>query len=262
MKYCVSGRQPLSVLERADEVRLQYKDHDILIDYSEKLPDKTFILDIPESAAVDLPLLHAYAEKVNLILCVETLQSLRVFHKEEGFQSYLRQVITDWTDLDAVVALDPSSIAIGGELAFSLPQVKSITGDIPLRAVANNTKQGNIPHPFHKENYRYFWIRPEDVIYYDKYIHSIDFICNELSKEETLLHIYKENGEYNGNLNLMFTDLNQNIDNRIFPEEFAITRMTCGQRCFKGEPCSYCFSVFAFGKAMREAHYNNKKDSK
>ena len=30
MKYCVSGRQPMSVLKGADEIRIEYKDKEIL----------------------------------------------------------------------------------------------------------------------------------------------------------------------------------------------------------------------------------------
>lgn len=48
MKYCISGRQKKSVLRQADEIKMQYKDKDRLIDYIEEFPDKTFILSIPK----------------------------------------------------------------------------------------------------------------------------------------------------------------------------------------------------------------------
>ena len=48
MKYAVSGRQPKSVLQQADEIKMMYQDRERLIDYIEELSDKTFILEIPK----------------------------------------------------------------------------------------------------------------------------------------------------------------------------------------------------------------------
>lgn len=47
MKYCLSGRQPLSVLKKCDEIKVEYCDKDKIIDYLEPLFDKTIILDVP-----------------------------------------------------------------------------------------------------------------------------------------------------------------------------------------------------------------------
>ena len=46
MKYCVAGRQPYSVLKKADEVKVQYRDIDRILDFIEKIPDKIVILEV------------------------------------------------------------------------------------------------------------------------------------------------------------------------------------------------------------------------
>ena len=65
MKYCISGRQQKVILEKADEIKMQYKDKDRLINYIEDYKDKTFILEIPkeEQENIDWPLLNAFKEK-------------------------------------------------------------------------------------------------------------------------------------------------------------------------------------------------------
>ena len=78
MKYAVSGRQPKSVLQQADEIKMMYQDRERLIDYIEELSDKTFILEIPKevvSEDIDWDLYKAYSEKVNFILCINNLHS-------------------------------------------------------------------------------------------------------------------------------------------------------------------------------------------
>ena len=52
MKYCLSARQPDSVLKKADEIKIELRDFKAIPDYVEKYADKTLILEfenmIPE----------------------------------------------------------------------------------------------------------------------------------------------------------------------------------------------------------------------
>ena len=47
MRYCVSGRQPYSVMKRADEIKVAYADRDRIMDFVEKILDK---IECPKSA--------------------------------------------------------------------------------------------------------------------------------------------------------------------------------------------------------------------
>ena len=62
MKYCISGRQPYSVLKQADEIKVKHNDKGRIMDFVEKIPDKTIILDMPEFDA-DFATWHMYDEK-------------------------------------------------------------------------------------------------------------------------------------------------------------------------------------------------------
>jgi len=85
------------------------------------------------------------------------------------------------------------------------------------------------------------YIRPEDIDTYAEFIEHFEFDAdNSLQKEHTLYHVYAENKNWPGNLNLLLTYLNMDVDNRgfeVIPVEegdtkiFAHRRVNCGQRC-------------------------------
>lgn len=96
------------------------------------------------------------------------------------------------------------------------------------------------------------YIRPEDVDIYEKYISHIEFITQNLEQERTLIKIYQNDKKWPGNLNLLLTNLNYNIDNRGFEllpgykeKEFAERRLRCAQKCQENPVrCRFCPTVF------------------
>ena len=47
MRFCINGRQPYSVIKKADEIKFAYADKDKIIDLVENYSDKIIILDVP-----------------------------------------------------------------------------------------------------------------------------------------------------------------------------------------------------------------------
>ena len=79
--------------------------------------------------------------------------------------------------------------------------------------------------------------------------------------EKTLLHIYKENEMWPGNLNLLIKGFGINVDNRALPDDIGEIRTKCGQRCMSRGTCNYCNTAILFAEALRKKHeeLNNKK---
>ena len=46
MKYCLNSRQNKEYLDKADEIKVEYRDRDFIFELCEKYPDKTLILNI------------------------------------------------------------------------------------------------------------------------------------------------------------------------------------------------------------------------
>lgn len=256
MKYCVSGRQPYPIMKQADEIKVQYQDKDRILDFIEKIPDKTILLDIPvEETQFPWETLLMYKEKLNLILGIRNLMLVEVF-KTQGFQWYWPYPINTYDELREIAKMEPAYILLAPPLSFSLDRVHQIT-QIPIRLTANVAYEPFIP----RENGicgRY--IRPEDVAQYEQYVTALEFIEPDLKKEITLLHIYKDNQTWPGNLNLLIKGLNYDVDNRALPDEFASRRMTCGQRCKETGRCHFCQMAFSYANAIRKEYYKHLKD--
>jgi hypothetical protein len=106
-------------------------------------------------------------------------------------------------------------------------------------------------------------VRPEDTAAYAKYIDTFEFRTfgeDWITKEATLLHVYKDNAMWPGNLNLLITNLNVNVDNRAFPTDFGEIRCNCGQRCERNGTCHLCDSTFLFVAQLKKEH-NKRKNS-
>ena len=44
MKYCLNSRQNKEYLDKADEIKVEYRDRDFIFELCEKYPEKTIIL--------------------------------------------------------------------------------------------------------------------------------------------------------------------------------------------------------------------------
>lgn len=252
MKFCVSGRQPYSVLKRADEIKVMYQDKDIILDFINSIPDKEIILDVPDVEA-DFKLWHVYDEKFKAFyIALHNLTRAKELNKE-NIKWYWPYPITSFYELREVVYLNPSYIMIGAPLSFDLKAVVEITKEIPIRMIANMAKPAYLITDNDSYNITGQWIRPEDVDAYSEYISTIEFdgISNNLQREETLLHIYKEVGSWPGNLNLILEEFNYNVDNRAIPEELVAVRMNCGQRCMRDGACRRCYNSIIFADKLR-----------
>ena len=256
MKYCLSGRQPLSALRQADEIKMKFEDIDRIIDYVKEFPDKTIIYEIPKDVInVDWKLLEMFSQQVTLVVA---LHDLRLIPKclEFGLKYYWAYPITSYYELQGILALNPYYIFIGAPLCFNLEHVHN-TSNALIRMCPNVAYDSYIPRA---DGICGQWVRPEDTKIYEPYVNTFEFIADDLEKERTLLKIYKDDGEWPGNLNILITNLKINIDNRAIPDEFGAIRVRCGQRCMQHGTCHYCQSAFRFAEALRNKYYEMQQE--
>ena len=67
MKYCLSARQPDSVLKKADEIKIELRDYRAIPDYIDKYPDKVLILEMENELQekFNWELIEMYSKKHN-----------------------------------------------------------------------------------------------------------------------------------------------------------------------------------------------------
>lgn len=247
MKYCISNRQPKLILSQADEIKVRYEDRNTIIDLIEDYPNTTIILTIPRGEEIDWGRAQLYAEKTNFILAIEDL-SLVPQCKSNGISFYWSYPIANFYELSQIALLEPAYLFVVAPAAFSMNLIKQIT-DIPVRVSPCPIYYDYLPT---ENRLKDFWIRPEDTKYYEEYVTTYEFFQFDLGIERTLIHIYKDNQEWNGNLNLLLTNLNVNVDNRGIPDEFGPTRIKCGQRCMSGGHCRFCDRAVSFSNVIKK----------
>lgn len=262
MKYCVSGRQPYSVLRQADEVRVAYRDRDRIMDFIEQIPDKRIILEVDSQIApIEQKTWEMYQEKFpQFCVAISNLHMAKDMD-EAGVRWFWPFPITTYYELRWIIAMNPCYIVLGAPLCFELEQVKKIT-QIPIRFTPNLAVPSYLTHMTDTPNFCGPWIRPEDVKYYEDYIDVMEFYNNDdkLKTEEVLLEVYQK-GIWPGNLNLLLSELNFNVDNRAIVEDLGPRRVNCGQRCMETGTCHLCESALRFADQLRKVHNERSKES-
>ena len=247
MKYCLSSRQTNEYLKRADEIKVKYRDRDIIYDYSQKYPTAHIILELPlNNEGANWVEINNYARVCNgrLILCLANLKDIPKC-KELNVKYYYGFPIGSFYELQSLKALGVCYFRLTAPAFFQLDLVKKL--GIPVRAVPNVCYDAYFPH---ENGIHGQWIRPEDVSTYDEYIEVFEFEDADLDKERALYRIYHDDGEWPGNLELIFTNLNYSVENKYLlkTDTLAKRRVVCGQRCQEGRSCGLCEMCLDFGK--------------
>ena len=203
---------------------------------------------------IDISLWQMYDEKFagGFYIASHSFADIDILN-QNNIKWYWPYPITSFYELQMVLAFKPSQIVLGAPLSFSLSLVDNQCPEVKKRMVINKAKPDYIPAVGTFEAIVGQWVRPEDVAAYEPYIDVMEFDCvgeAPLRKEETLLHIYKENKFWPGNLNLLIDDLGINVDNRAIPNEFGERRVNCEQRCMHSANCHFCDMAIKFAKNL------------
>ena len=245
MKYCLSARQTKEILKQADEILVEAKDYRVIPDYFYNYPDTIIILDLPkEQNEVSKDTLLTYSKASNnFIVRLNNLDDLK-WYKENGIKFYYRYPVSTFYDVQGLIYLGAEYIAIMAPLTFQMDKLKTL--NVKFRMVPNVAYDAYIPR---KNGIHGQWVRPEDLEYYEN-IAVFEFEDADLQKEKTLFDIYKNKKKWNGNLNLLITNLNHNVDNRSILPETGKMRSNCGQRCQTSGNCHFCDLSLTFNSKV------------
>lgn len=255
MKYCLSGRQTNIYLSKADEIFVEEQDYRYISDLIIEHPNKTIILDIKDSYFENESLKKCVIEyskdkTINFVCCIYDLSPQVIeFFKFNNIKFYYGYSVNSFYEVNGLIDLGVEYIKIHAPLTFNinlLSQYKT-----KFRMVPNVAYDAYIPR---KDGICGQWIRPEDTQHYEGGIYVFEFEDAGLDKERTLYDIYAEKQQWNGNLNLLITNLNVDCDNRVLPDDIGAARANCGQRCMMNGTCHFCQTAFRFEKTLR----NNK----
>lgn len=215
-----------------------------LNNYQEAIDKKliTFILNFIKKYNKDfkLKIRLPYYEK-------EIIDGIKKDYPECKF--FFKYIITNWEDLYFYNQLQVSDVYIAEELGFELDKVKNVlqTNKIKIRVFPNvaQAKWENFPE------LKKFWIRPEDIYLYEKYVDVCEFY-GDPKNYELYYKIYKK-GKWAGPIGEIIIDLHlEEFYNPNLLPYFSEKRLRCGRKCLKGGLCQSCDLLFEFSKNLEK----------
>lgn len=254
MKYCLSSRCSETYLNKAHEIKFEWRDRRAIPDYAFKYPDKDIILQFNYSQideVIDWEEINKYNRMCeNRLICAvaNIQQAVECGYRDIKF--YYGFPIDSFYELNAWKDLGVCYVRLGPSLFFSMDRVKAI--GIPVRAIPNVAYNDGLPRG---NGVCGQWIRPEDIDLYEDYITTVEFENADIKKEEALYRIYREKHGWSGNLNNLITNLNYGATSRLIPQEITKRRLNCGHLCQTTGTCSMCVRAFSLAQPNTIKNY-------
>lgn len=187
----------------------------------------------------------------------EALDNIFPKVKSNGIPYFFDTFAKDWDMILGLIDLGVSDIYISGQIGFSLHLLENIKEDfqeetetkLNIRAVCN-AAQASFLHNT-QDNFKTFFIRPEDVEFYGQYIDVLEF-DNFAKSINTTYEIYKR-GTWDADLEILIDRLNVSVDNRNLVQPAMQERATCQRKCLTGErSCHICDEAIAYADLLDE----------
>ena len=256
MHSCIEWRKGFKYLPQIDQFNIDYKNKEIkLHQFLDKYAQSQRVnIRLPiDYKKEDIELLEsAYHDKhYNIDIVLKDVYYANEL-KKHGTPFYFSEPCYDWDQLKANISLGVSDVFISGTLGFELDKVSAIAkaNNVKIRCYANITQSWGANWG---DGFKGFYIRPEDVDFYDQYVDIIEFY-NSVDKQNVLYEVYFKDKEWNGNLREIIQGLTLDINNYyILGSEFARRRSQCGKKCLKGNRCELCDRLVELAKNLEDS---------
>lgn len=251
MNYSIRFYVGCNYFDKVDEIIINYDYKDAeLINFVQKYPDKRIVANTFN--------LEGFAED-----SVDIFKAVREVHPNFAVMCKIDEDITklkgnnipffyisganSYDEVRSMIEAGVSDIYIENELCFDLPRIAEYChhNEVKVRVIPNVAQtKSRLP----MNDMRKFFIRPEAIELYEDIIDVIEVQCKVLTKQPTVIQIYKD-GHWNGDLKILIGNFKESIDNRVFLPAFDEYRMVCKKKCNVGK-CNLCNTCFLLGKTL------------
>lgn len=263
MEYCVRFSRKFEHIEDIKEFKIVYKPKDEkLIDFLNYYNDKRFIIsvtldnineivlskslekyvEIPKNFTFLLPEINDENRKIISLFIQELKQYQIPFYLEDKVYS----IDKAWELID----LGVSDIYVVGELCFELADIaeKIHESNVKIRVfpdVVQSIRSGG-------DSIIKFFIRPEDVQYYEDIVDVMEFAANDKVRDNVLYKVYAVNHGWSKNIGDIILNFNEEISNMSFPKSFGEIRTRCRKRCLKNGNCKICYRAQELSEVLNK----------
>lgn len=256
MLICLSSRQNLKYRQKADILRVEYRDKKALENILEDNIDKIIIYQcLFENIQEDLAQIMVCNELYPNRLIVEVMFTNDVILlKEKNIRCFINRPIMSYYELNGLIALGVDYVILGAPLFFEMDKIKE--KNIPVIIIPNIAYGDGIPRP---NGINGTWIRPEDLQLYEQYAEIVMFDnADDIKKEQGLYRIYWEEKTWPGELDMLITNFNlKDPLNRLLSSDFTKKRLNCGQKCEREQRCKICYRLMDLADPEKIKQYRD-----
>ena len=216
----------------------QERDPDLILAFRQKYPMCNLVVRLPN-----------YSPQIQTLFI------------QKGLPHYYSTFANKWDIFNGLLETSATDIYITEDLCFSMDIVhqKAQQKNKKIRTFCNVCQTSWI----YEESLRTFFIRPEDIVLYNKYIDVVEFFDAEHDKDSlnVLYDLYNNGKRWAGPLNEIIKGFKGNIDSYYLIPYFGQQRLNCNKRC-NVSTCSFCIQVSSLADTLKQNQigiiYKNK----
>lgn len=248
MRYAIFYNKSFRYFSEVDEIIFEYSGvGDIVKFVTEKFKEnQRAIINVTKIENIEniIPYLNKLSkEHSNFIIQINMFTQKKYIEllKDNNINYMFANFATNLDTFFSMVNLEAKDIYIVEELAFNLKNLQDVRKkyNINFRLipdVAQSAKGTSYTIP----SITKFFIRPEDIEEYEKYIDVIE-IYRQDDRQSVIYEIYKKQ-QWLGQLEDIILDLDVELNNTNIAPHFGRERINCGKRCMF-EKCNLCLEI-------------------
>ena len=252
------------------EININYKPkvrqlEDFIIKYSQKRINLIFNSWGDFDQGRDPDLIQAFRQKYptcNLVMRLPSYSSqIQTLLSQKRLPHYYFILANKWDILNGLLETSVTDIYITEDLCFSMDIVKQKCKEKNKRIrTFCDVCQTSWPQ---SNSLRTFFIRPEDINLYNKYIDVVEFFNAEHNKDSLniLYDLYNNGKRWAGPLKEIIKGFKEDTNSYYLIPYFGSKRLNCNKRC-NVSSCSFCVQLSSLAKTLKQHQigifYNDK----
>lgn len=239
--FCLKYYPNKPYLKKVKELKIDYRAADnTLEDFLKAYSNSTIIINIENEFNME-----AADVLSNLYKNYKNFKVAFYYHNESALELvqhynlpfFFLDSVTNIDTLYGLMAYKPTDMYICEDLGFNLEKISDILHSNNIRVrVYPNICQSSFPTT---PSLQTFFIRPEDIPFYEKYVDVFELIADE-ERQFVIYKAYFENTWF-GKIKELIPTFKDELDSRYLVSFFGMFRVNCGKRClYKPGSCNIC----------------------
>lgn len=255
MKYCVNlnENRNFKYLNEVDEISIEWSKVDrTLSTFLEQHSHQTIILSVPILVWTEqtFNFFDAIIEQHHNIK-FEVQFDMAAQMMEHNYPFFFTDAADTLDKFYSFLSYPVTDIKLRGDLCFMLNKLAPFAHEKKAQIRVFPHMRNSIGYTEGIADILHFFIRPEDIESYEKYIDVCDLYSLD-NQANFFYKVYAKQKKWFGNLKELILFMEDDIDSRSLIPAFGRYRATCGHKCMYGK-CGICLAAENLGKTLQDS---------